>query len=77
MENEIVMLGFALIVTLVVIFWLVYRIAMMKYDIDTLRIDINYLKNVVKINQEYSTNCVGILNDSIDSLTKEVINKFK
>ena len=77
MEKEIAMLTFTLIVALVVIFLLVYRIAMMKYDIDMLRIDINYLKAVVKINQEYSTNCVGILNDSIDSLTKEVINKFK
>lgn len=77
MEKEIAMLAFTLIVAFVVIFWLVCRIAMMKYDIDILRIDINYLKDVVKINQEYSTNCVGILNDSIDSLTNEVINIIK
>jgi hypothetical protein len=84
MENEIVTFVIGLVIALFLIIWLIYRIVMVKREINILRIDVNYLKDVIKINQEYTKSCVGILNDSIDSLTDkhnklvdEVINILK
>lgn len=84
MENEIVTLVIGLVIAIFLILWLIYRISIMKYDIEILKLDINYLKDVDKINQEYTKNCVGILNDSIDGLSdkhnklvEEIVNKLK